>query len=72
MAMGVAVAVLAGGGAALAAATATGPLDSSGVVHGCHTNAEVKGSHVIVLKDVGTSCPNGTTAVPWNEQGQAG
>ena len=72
MTMGVAVAVLAGGGAAMAAATASGPVDSSGVVHGCYTNAEVNGSHVIVLQDAGASCPKGTTAVSWNEQGQTG
>jgi hypothetical protein len=70
--MGVAAAVLAGGGAAVAAVTATGPVDGNNVVHGCYTNAELNGSHALVLQDAGTSCPKGTTAVQWNEQGQPG
>lgn len=65
-----AVLVLLGGGAAIAA-TASSPV-SSGVIDGCYTNAEVNGSHVIVLQDAGTGCPKGTTAVSWNEQGAAG
>jgi hypothetical protein len=54
------------------AAIAGGPVDSSGVIHGCWTNAAVNGTHVIVLQDAGTSCPKGTTAISWNQQGSAG
>ena len=63
--------VLAIGGTA-AAAVISGPVDGSGVVHGCYSSAAIKGSHVIVLQDAGTTCPNGTTAVSWNQQGPAG
>lgn len=60
------------GGSTAYAAIAGGPVDASGVVHGCYTNAEVNGSHALVLQDAGTTCPKGTTAVSWNEQGSAG
>ena len=63
--------VLAIGGTA-AAAVISGPVDGNGVVHGCYSSAAIKGSHVIVLQDAGTTCPNGTTAVSWNQQGPAG
>jgi hypothetical protein len=66
--------VLAGGGTAAGAAVASSPspVSSGGVIDGCYTNAEISGSHVVVLQDQGTSCPKGTTAVSWNEQGAAG
>jgi Collagen triple helix repeat (20 copies)/Divergent InlB B-repeat domain len=64
-------AVLAVGGTAYGA-IAGGPVDSGGVVHGCFTNAEVHGSHALILQDAGSTCPKGTTAVSWNEQGAAG
>jgi hypothetical protein len=60
------------GGSAAYATVAAGPVSSSGVVSGCFTNAEVNGSHALVLQDTGTTCPKGTTAVSWNEQGPAG
>jgi hypothetical protein len=68
---GTALALMAGGTAA-GAAIASGPVDSSGVIHGCWTNAEINGSHALVLQDAGTSCPKGTTAVTWNQTGPAG
>jgi hypothetical protein len=37
------------GGTAAVAAIASGPVDSSGVIHGCWTNAEINGTHVFVL-----------------------
>ena len=67
---GLAVALVAGGGTALAAIS--GPIDSSGVIHGCWTNAAINGTHVFVLQDAGTSCPKGTTAISWNQTGPAG
>jgi len=70
LATGAAVALVAGGGTALAASA--GPVSSSGVISGCYTNAELNGSHAFVLQDAGTNCPSGTTAVSWNEQGPAG
>jgi Collagen triple helix repeat (20 copies) len=65
-----ALALVAGGTAAGAAIA--GPVDGTGVVHACYTNAAAKGSHVVVLQDAGSSCPSGTTAVSWNQQGPAG
>jgi Collagen triple helix repeat (20 copies) len=61
-----------GGNAAYGAVASSGPVSSAGVVTACYTNAEVNGSHVVVLQDAGTTCPKGTTAVSWNEQGPAG
>jgi Collagen triple helix repeat (20 copies) len=61
-----------GGGAAYAAVASSGPVSSTGVVTACYTNAEVNGSHVVVLQDAGTTCPKGTTAVSWDQTGPAG
>jgi len=55
-AAGLAGALVMGGGVALA--TTTGPV-SGGVITGCYTNAEVNGSHALVLPDADTNCPNG-------------
>jgi Collagen triple helix repeat (20 copies) len=68
-AAGLAGALVMGGGAALA--STTGPV-SGGVITGCYTNAEVNGSHALVLQDGGSTCPKGTSAVNWYEQGAAG
>jgi hypothetical protein len=64
----VTVLVVAGGTAAYATVIATTPV-SGGVIYGCYTNAAVNGSHVVVLQNAGTTCPNGTTAISWTEQG---
>ena len=71
-ATGLAAALIAGGGSAFAAVSSSPVVDSSGVVHGCVTNAEINGSHVLVAQDAGTACPKGTTAIQWNQQGPAG
>jgi Collagen triple helix repeat (20 copies) len=71
MAGGAAMALVAGGGTALAASASSGPV-SSGVVYGCYTNAAINGSHVIVLQNANTNCPSGSTAVSWNQTGPAG
>jgi hypothetical protein len=63
---------LSAGGTAAGAAIAAGPVDASGVVHGCYTTTAIKGSHAVVLQDSGTTCPNSTTAIQWNQQGPAG
>jgi len=63
---------LTGAGVAGAAIASSGPVDSSGVVHGCYSNAEVNGSHAFVLQDAGTTCPKGTTAISFNQTGPAG
>jgi hypothetical protein len=70
---GVSTLVVAGGGTAAAAAVMSrSPVDSSGVIHGCWSNAEWKGSHVFVLQDAGTTCPKSTTAISWNQAGAPG
>lgn len=63
----VTVAVLAISGVAYATV-----VDSSGVIHGCVTNAAVNGSHALVVQDTGTSCPKGTSALNWNQAGSGG
>lgn len=67
---GAAVALVAGGTAAYA--VTAGPIDSSGVIHGCYTTVATNGSHKIVLQNVSRSCPSGTTAITWNQKGPAG
>jgi hypothetical protein len=69
---GVSALVLVAGGTAAGAAVAAGPVDGSGVIHGCYTNAAINGSHALVLQDAATNCPRGTTAISWNVQGPAG
>src|SRR5690242_19595775 len=64
--------VLVAGATAAGAAIAGSPIDSGGVIHGCYTTQALNGSHVFVLQDTGISCPKGTTAISWNEQGQQG
>src|SRR5580658_3619046 len=56
--MAAALALVAGGTAA-GAAIASGPVDSSGVVHGCYATNAIKGSHFFVLQDAGTVVPKG-------------
>ncbi|MGB6454913.1 MAG: hypothetical protein WBH47_10555 [Streptosporangiaceae bacterium] len=68
--LGLAGVLVVGGGVALAATT--GPPGSGGVINGCYTNAAVNGTHALVLQDAGTSCPKGTTALSWSEQGVMG
>src|SRR5260370_19776079 len=63
--------VLFGGGGA-AYAVCAGAVDSGGVIYGCYTNAQIHGSHALVLQDTGTSCPSGTTAIQWNQTGSQG
>lgn len=69
---GAAALALVAGGTAAGAAVVSAPVDAAGVIHGCWTNAEVSGSHVFLLQDAGASCPKGTTAISWNQQGPAG
>jgi hypothetical protein len=64
-----------GAGTGIAAAammTSASPVDSSGVIHGCWTNRAIHGSHVFVLQNAGANCPQGTTAISWNQRGPAG
>lgn len=70
--VGAASVLLIGGGAAGAVVAASGPVDASGVIHGCYTTESLNGSHVFVLQNAGTTCPKGTTAVSWNGQGATG
>jgi hypothetical protein len=63
--------ILLGGGTAALAATSSSPVQN-GVVHGCYASAGTSGSHPLVLQNVGTACPNGDTAIKWNQKGPAG
>ena len=69
---GSAFVLMASGGIAYAAIASSGPVDSSGAVHGCYTNQAANGSHVVVLQDAGTTCPKGTTAITWSAPGPTG
>ncbi len=60
------------GGTAAGATIAAGPVDGSGVIHGCSSTQALSGSHLFVLQDVGTTCPKGTTAISWNQAGPTG
>ena len=63
----------AGASAATAAVMSSGPVDSSGVIHGCWTTMAARDrSHVFMLQDAGTSCAKGTTAISWNMRGPTG
>jgi hypothetical protein len=66
-ASGVAVMMSAVGMVAFAAV-----VDSSGVIHGCYSNAAVNGSHILVVQDTGTVCPKNSTPVDWNQTGPPG
>jgi hypothetical protein len=66
---GLAVALVALGGTALAATPS--PVNGN-VITGCYTNAAVNGSHALVLQNAGTSCPSGTSAIMWGVTGPAG
>ena len=68
---GAAAVALVTAGTAAGAAVA-GPVDGSGVIHGCYASQAINGSHVIKLQNAGTSCPHGTTAIFWNQRGPAG
>jgi hypothetical protein len=59
-------------GGTAAAVALSGPIDSSGVIHGCYTNTAINGTHVFALQDAGTNCPRGTTAISWNQTGPPG
>jgi len=69
---GAAALTLVAGGTAAGAAIAGGPVDSHGVIYGCYTTKAANGTHALVLQDAGTTCPSGTTAIQWNQQGPAG
>jgi len=72
--------VLTGAGATLALvagstaayAVSAGPIDSSGVIHGCYKTTATGNSHAVVLQNAGTACPSGYTAIKWNQKGPAG
>jgi len=59
-------------GTGTAYAAVAGPIDSSGVIHGCYYPATTGGSYKVVLQNTGTNCPSGTTAIKWNQTGPAG
>ena len=55
-----------------AGAAIAGPVDGSGVISGCYTSKALNGSHGLVLQDAGTTCPQGTTTIKWNQTGPQG
>jgi hypothetical protein len=69
IATGAAIALI---GTGTAYAAIAGPIDGSGVIHGCYYPANAGGSYKVVLQNTGTNCPSGTTAIKWNQTGPAG
>jgi hypothetical protein len=70
---GAAALALVAGGTAAGAAIASGPVDSSGVVHGCYGNENAAGTiHDFVLVDAGTACPTNMTPIEWSQTGPQG
>jgi hypothetical protein len=60
-------------GTAVAVAVVAGPVDSSGVIHGCYGQVNAGGTtHNFVLQEAGTSCPSNMTPVSWNVSGPPG
>jgi hypothetical protein len=57
---------------ATAGAAVAGPIDSSGVIHGCYATTPTSGVLALHLVNAGTPCPAGMTAITWNQQGPAG
>ena len=68
---GICAAAAAGGGTAYAAVSSS-IVSSGGVIHGCVSNADVSGTHVLLVHDTSRNCPRGTTELDWNQQGPAG
>ena len=60
------------GGSTAAYAVSAGPIDSSGVIHGCYKTTATANSHAVVLQDAGTACASGYTAIRWNQKGPTG
>ena len=74
IAAGTAIALVAGGSAAVAATmAASSPVNSSGTISACYnTKATKAGAFAVALQDTGTACPGGTTAISWNQTGPIG
>lgn len=51
---------------------ASSVVDSGGVIHGCIGNTAIRGTHVLLLHDVGRVCPRGTSELDWSERGPMG
>ena len=66
-----AASLLLGGGTVAFAARLTGPV-SGGVIYGCYVTRGDSGRHPLVLRNKGTICPSGDTAVKWNQEGPRG
>ena len=63
------VVLVLGGGAAYAATSA---VNSNGIIYSCVSKAQPNGTHLLVVHDVGRSCPKGTTELNWNQRGLQG
>jgi len=60
-------------GTAVAVAVVAGPVDSSGVIHGCYGTTNADGTtHNFVLQNAGTTCPPNTTPISWYQSGPPG
>lgn len=69
-AAGASAIVVVGGGVAYAVSSSV--VDTSGVIHGCVSNAGMNGAHVLLVHDTSRACPRGTAELDWNQVGPAG
>jgi hypothetical protein len=46
--------------------------NSSAIIHGCVGKTARNGTRDLLIRETGRSCPKGTTALNWNQQGPAG
>ena len=68
---GISAVVTVGGGTAYAAMSSS-VVDANGVIHGCVSNREIRGTHKLLVHDTTTKCPRGTTELNWNQKGAEG
>ncbi len=65
-------ALLAGAALAIGAVAYASIPGPSGIINGCVSNQSLNNAHALVVIDSSATCPPGTTALKWNQQGPAG
>lgn len=69
--IGISAAIAVGGGTAYAAVSSS-MVGSSGVIHGCISSHEIRGTRTLLVHDTTSRCPRGTTELDWNQRGVTG
>ena len=68
---GISAVATVGGGTAYAAMSSS-VVDANGIIHGCVSNRDIRGTHKLLVHDTTTNCPRGTTELDWNQKGATG